>query len=975
MTTNSFIQRLQMRLALFCLVPLAALSAATASLAADPPTPKPPSKFKPFAEVTKDAKKYEGLFDLYQKDEHLYAAIKPGQMDQPFLAPMAIARGLASAGTPLNFGDEWVIEFHRAGDRVHVIRKNIHYEAPKGSPLERAVEQNYLDSIVMAIPVVSENPPGGGVLVDFSDIFFTDFANLRLGGLDRSRTTWHQVKAFPNNVELQVKATFATGMAARYADDGVVDPRGVTVVLHYSLTKRPDPGYRPRYADQRVGYFISATKDFGSPDPDTEFRRRINRWRLEKANPESKLSPPKQQIVWWVESTVPHAYRPFVEEGILEWNKAFEKIGFRNALDVRWQGESDEFDPEDTRYCTFRWITTPSTYAMSGLRADPISGEMIDGDVVFDASFIRYWKQEYALLVGQPVPTGGMAAGPLDAGEIISPMLAARRGFGLPVAPPQEQMRARMQHFHAGHDHGGHAAVPQLVPSTWSPLQVMLNRRLAEGRLCTCQYSQANRHEYRLAALALAAASEDKESGDKKEDGKEGDKKEDDKAPAELPEEFIGQTIKHIVMHEVGHSLGLRHNFKASTMLDLEDVNDKSITQEKGLTGSVMDYTPLNISADREKQGDFATTTIGPYDYWAIEYAYKPISGNEEEELKKIAARSPQADLAYATDEDLWMSNDPQVNAYDLGSDPLAYGKDRMALAKELMKDLDKKVVKDGQSWARLRSAYSALLSQYGNAAYLAASYIAGQSFSRDFKSSDEKSRDPVSPIAGKRQREALEFLAKEVLSDSAFEFSPKLLRRLTMEHWYHWGSDSMSFGGGVDFPIYDYVLSIQRIPLDHCLDAAVLGRLQNQQLLRDGDEEPLKMAEVFRTLSDEIWSELAMDAEETKEDGEQKLELSIIRRNLQREHLRKLSTIVIGSPRNPLYDLYNYVVFYGSSFNYPADARSLARMHLKELSGKIGKVLGEEELKMDDTTRAHLQEAQVLITKTLEAQFDAAGP
>jgi hypothetical protein len=968
--------RIGLCLATSCLVVLTALVSINVAEAAEP-TPKPPSKYKPFDEVTKDAKKYEGLFDLYQKDEHLYAAIKPGQMDQPFLAPMAIARGLASAGTPLNFGDEWVIEFHRAGDRVQVIRKNIHYEAPKGSPLERAVEQNYLDSVVMAIPVVSENPPGGGVLVDFSDIFFTDFANLRLGGLDRSRTTWHQVKAFPNNVELQVKATFATGYAASFADDGVVDPRGVTVVLHYSLTKRPDSGYRPRYADQRVGHFISATKDFGSPDPDTEFRRRINRWRLEKANPEAKLSPPKQQIVWWVENTVPHAYRPYVEEGILEWNKAFEKIGFRNALEVRWQGESEEdkFDPEDTRYCTFRWITTPATYAMSGLRADPITGEMIDGDVVFDASFIRYWKQEYALMVGQPVPTGGSAAGPLlDVGEIISPMLAAKRGFGLPIAPPQEQIRAR-QHVHAGHDHSEHTGVPQLVPSTWSPLQVMLNRRLAEGRLCTCQYSQAKRHEYRLAAIALAAVNNAEKDGDKSDGDKSGDEKESDKTKNELPEEFIGQTIKEIVMHEVGHSLGLRHNFKASTMLDLKDINDTSITREKGISGSVMDYNPLNISADKEKQGDFASTTIGPYDYWAIEYAYKPINGNEEEELKKIAARSPQPELAYATDEDLSLSYDPQVNVYDLGSDPLAYGKERMVLAKELMKDLDAKVVKDGQSWARLRSAYGMLLSQYGNAAYLAASYIAGQSFSRDFKSSDEKSRDPISPISGKRQREALEFLAKELLSDSAFEFSPKLLRRLTREHWYHWGSDSLSYGLSVDYPVYTVVLNIQRIALDHCFDPSVLGRLQNQELLRNGDEEPLKMAEVFRTLSDAIWSELATDAEDTEQKGERKLELSIIRRNLQREHLRKLSTIVIGTPSNPLYDLYSYVVFFGSSYNYPADARSLARMHLKELSGKIGKVLEDKEVQMDDTTRAHLQEAQEQIAKTLEAKFEASGP
>ena len=142
--------------------------------------------------------------------------------------------------------------------------------------------------------------------------------------------------------------------------------------------------------------------------------------------------PPKKQIVWYIEETVPEEYRPYVQEGILEWNKAFEKIGFKNAIAVRWQTEGrDDFDPEDINYCTLRWITTGSTFAMSGLRSNPITGEMIDGDVIFDASWIKTWKEQYAFLIGMPVPTG-MGQGdqtpgafPVAVGEIISPIMAA----------------------------------------------------------------------------------------------------------------------------------------------------------------------------------------------------------------------------------------------------------------------------------------------------------------------------------------------------------------------------------------------------------------------------------------------------------------------------------------------------------------------------------------------------------------------
>jgi hypothetical protein len=403
--------------------------------------PRPPSKFRDFADVTAGTTKSDGFITLYRTNEVLYGEIKPQLLNQPMIAPMAIARGLASAGQPLNFGDEWILVFRRVDDRIQLLRRNIHYQAPKGTPLDKAVQQNYTDSVILALPIVTINPMTQGALIDFGQIFMSDFAELRLGAIDRNRSSWSKIKVFPNNVEIEVEVTYAGRFAGLGGgDDGVADSRGLTLVIHYSLAKLPDPGYKPRLADYRVGLFLNATKDFGSADPDTQFVRQINRWRLEKADPKSKLSPPKKQIVWWVEDTVPQEYRPFVEDGILEWNKAFEKIGFKNAIAVRWQNERDDFDPEDINYCTFRWITTSSTFAMSGLRSNPLTGEMIDGDVIFDASWIRYWKTSYAYLVGTPVPTGENGFFPLAIGEVISPIMAAKHGFGLPFPLPGGRM-------------------------------------------------------------------------------------------------------------------------------------------------------------------------------------------------------------------------------------------------------------------------------------------------------------------------------------------------------------------------------------------------------------------------------------------------------------------------------------------------------------------------------------------------------
>jgi len=556
---------------------------------------------------------------------------------------------MAMAGQPLNFGDEWVLVFKRVGDKVQLIRRNIHYKAPAGTPLDKAVKQNYTDSVLMALPILSINPSGGqSVVIDLSDIFFTDFAGLGFGALDRNRTHWHKIKGFPNNVELQVEATFGSfgRFSGSQGDDGVADGRGRTVVIHYSLAKLPDSGYKPRYADTRVGYFLSAVKDFGLQSPDTNFVRQINRWRIEKSDPKAKLSPPKKQLIWYVEDTVPLEYRPFVEAGILEWNKAFEKIGIRNALAVRWQEDGrDDFDPEDINYCTFRWITTSMPFAMSCLRANPLTGEMVDGDVIFDASWIHYWKEEYAFLTGT-APVAGMADGHavrLDVGQVISPMLAAKQGFGLPVTLPGQRQGIGSPLVGTN--------IPEVVPAEWSELQTQLRKRQLSGQFSSCQYSLGMRHEMGLAAISLAAiANEDgakpKDDKDSKDDkDKDKDKEKDkDKGESKLPEEFLGQLIKEVVMHEVGHSLGLRHNFKASSMLTADQLNDTSVTRVKGQAGSVMDYNPINIAPKGQKQGDYVTTTIGPYDYWAIEYAYAHVDGDETAGLKKIAARSPEPD-------------------------------------------------------------------------------------------------------------------------------------------------------------------------------------------------------------------------------------------------------------------------------------------------------------------------------------------
>jgi hypothetical protein len=893
-------------------------------------------KFEDFDKVVKGAKEYDGLFKMYQKDEHLYVEIRPDQLDKPFLCPIAIARGAGLGGYTLNFEEQWVLIFKRTGDRehpgdkVHLIRRNVHFRAKPGSPAAHAVETTYTDSVLMALPIKAINHNRNSVLLNFNDIFMTNFAELRFGGFDANRSTWHTIKAFPRNVEMEVAATFAGGDFGFFGDDAVIDSRGKTIVIHYGLCELPDSGYQPRLADDRVGYFLSAVKDFSSDNEDTSFLRFVNRWRLERAEPidpkhPNKLSPPKKKIVFWIEKSVPDEFRAAVREGILEWNKAFEKIGFRDAIEVRQQEEDDrdKFDPEDINYNTFRWITTDQGFAMGPSRANPLTGEILDADIIFDASMVRFWREEAKLFRG--------------AGAPASLIEATRRGWGLfdPLAPDRQ---------------GRDAAAGWNEPAKAE--QARQQARLLAARRGLCQCGAHMRYELSMAAMALAAKGEVK-PGEK------------------IPEEMIQQAVKEVTMHEVGHTLGLRHNFKASTMLKNEQLHDTSITRKQGLVGSVMDYAPINLAPKGVKQGDYFSTTIGPYDYWAIAYAYKPLSGGTEgelEKLKEIAKQSPKHD--YATDEDMFSTSDPLVNVWDLGADPMKFAQERLLMAEDLLKGLDERVVEKGESYQRARRAFDVLLMQYGNGAYLTASFIGGEYAHRDHRD-DPGARDPFVPVQADKQREALKFLQEHLLSEKHFQFSPRLLRRLGADRWLHWGNEYNAMGS-VDFPLHQRILNIQRVVLRHVFDPSVLSRVQNNALKADKEEKPLVIAEIFRSVTDGIWND-SITGEDDRKENKRNVSSSVIRRNLQREHLKNLFTLVLGERQQNSF--YGFVIFFGNRDSVPPDARSLARMHLRDIRKRIENTLESKHVTVDDTTRAHLEECRERIAKVLNASMQVEEP
>lgn len=842
--------------------PVAATAAETEGKSSEP------SKLE---SLTKDMQRVDGLWTMYHDDQKLLVQLKSSDLNQDFIVITSIARGISAGdvlgGMSWGHGDDALWSFRKVGDKLHVLRRNVRFRARPGTPEASAVELAYSDSVLYALPILTN--VSGGYLVDMTRIFMSDDQQIgRTIGFSfaADRSTWAKVKAFPRNVELQVAAVY-TGSRSL---ETIADPRGIQVNVHYSISQLPSTGYKPRIADDRVGYFLTVVKDFSTNDDEEHFVRYINRWDLQKEDPKAELSRPRNPIRFYIEKTVPRELRPYVQEGIEEWNKAFEKLGYYKAIEVLQQREDDDWDPEDIRYNTFRWITAEAGFAMGPSRVNPKTGQILDADIIFDASFLRYWSQDYETF------------GPDD----------AHRLMGRPA--------------------------PLLATDSPEP-QADTHR---------CLLGRGMQQQMGFAAAALLT------QGRATAEGK-------------LPPEFLHQALKEVVMHEVGHTLGLRHNFKASAWKSLEEINSLDMQADQATVASVMDYSPANIAPQGQKQGPYYTPTIGPYDHWVIEYGYRAFSKDEDAELARIAARSVEPGHDYATDEDTRsVDSDPLSNRFDLGKDPVRFAERQMTLSTDLLPKVVERSVEAGDGFQRARQMFGMLFSEYWRTAAYAARFPGGVHVYRDHKQEDGD-RVPFEIVSAEQQRDAMKLLARTAFGTP--EYDPRLLNSLAPSRWSHWGMQNLT---RLDYPIHDVVSLMQEMLLAQLLDAYTLTRLHDSELKVPDDADLYTLAEHLRKLVDALFTEWQQrDAE--GEYSNREPYISSFRRNLQRTALGYLIDLVT------------------TRRNVPPDARSLARMHLLDLKQDLDRLLTRKALKLDDYSRAHLLDSQRRIEQMQDAQLE----
>jgi hypothetical protein len=407
-----------------------------------------------------------------------------------------------------------------------------------------------------------------------------------------------------------------------------------------------------------------------------------------------------------------------------------------------------------------------------------------------------------------------------------------------------------------------------------------------------------------------------------------------------VPESFIGPQLKDVIMHEVGHTLGLRHNFKGSRIYDLDEMNAEEM-KGQAIGGSVMDYLPVNINYGVDaNQGDFTMVTIGPYDYWVIEYGY---GKNPKEVLKRVA--EPQ--LAYATDEDTW-GPDPTARRFDNAKNPLDYADSQVALVKDLRNKIIEEMVEDGESWSESRKAYDLLLGKHASAVGIASNWIGGSYLNRH-KKGDPEARLPIENIPAEQQRRALDFVLNNTMFDECYGLSPELLHRMTVDKWYDQGGMRFIYQDET-YPVHSKISGIQSMALSQVINPTTLQRIYDNEFRAMGEEDVLTLPETMESVRGVVWTEL--DSDPGNDVNDRNPYVSSLRRNLQRVHIERL--IDMSMPGNGM----------GSA---AAPVSNLSRMQLREI---LSDIQGIQMGRLDAYSKAHLAEAKSKIERALDAQY-----
>jgi len=824
------------------------LGLASAALAqtpppAAPPAPTPPQATPPPAEdpksiasITKGFDKLPGVFTLYRKkdgqNETIYAEIPESKLGQFTLLQVTnsggtqgtnaeVAPGLVTVDLPLEFKK-------LDADRIILVTPLTKLRTSRPER-QRLLDRSFPEEIVSTFPISGRSADGKTFLINLSSFMKSDVAELSSQlsagnpfggggagyGISNESSYIDKLKNLPENISYRVNHY----LIRRSPTGG---PRAFYLPVSYSWSVLPASDYRPRLGDPRVGYF---TTYFNTSDNDASWDTGVNyiqRWNLKKRDPKATLSDPVKPITFWIDNATPPEYRNDIKTALLMWNPAFERVGIKNAIEVKQMPDDADWDIADVRYNVVRW-TVDMPFAIALFRSNPLTGEIINASINMDAGFA----------------TGG----------------GTDFDFHFDNLTPQQ-------------------AREKFLPR--------LSSTAKDARYC-------QRAEAGKSSLALGLTANELVANS-----------------TMTRKEFIRQYIVEVVGHEMGHILGLRHNFAATNALPAKQLSDPAVVKAQGIGASIMDYNASNLFAIGKPGVDVYSQTIGTYDKWAIEYGYRDIAATTPEGerygLNQIARKAGLPGLRYESDGSA-NGTDPSVQTFDLAQDNLDYFEKDLQTSLNVMKTAVNRGSQAGQSYFTISRRFQAGFRGYLNGVFGSLSIIGGVKLGNTFQG-DPAGDLPAVPYPVERQRRALRLVTKYVLSPNALPVTPEALARITFNP-----NSEGNEGTGRAPNLLDSTLAIRSLAIGSLLDPGLFQLVANNEFRTAAGKD--------RITGDEIISEVTSATFRDLMAGTATNQIS---RSAQRSTVEDL------------------IFLSKSSIPSVGDARISARSHLKAIRAVIGR-------------------------------------